>query len=227
MVQGVGKVKVTCEVLDSKGQRIGIDSKWSTHHVNAYPKGLEEDIVLKFNASPGKRVFITPELILDIAKNRLRSVTQADERKCLDWQKTRGCPGLEINGSQPLPKDLIISRGRVRLNHFGLFFSCLDSFPNQRSKGLQFSFSLVFVFLGQGLFFNPIRRLRPFFICLWDRIQVNMFRGCVVRLSRPWSLLALSTSGSRSAGSTAFAWAACRRSYKKPPRKPRVQAGAS
>ena len=29
MVQGVGKVKVTCEVLDSKGQRIGIASKWS------------------------------------------------------------------------------------------------------------------------------------------------------------------------------------------------------
>lgn len=54
MVQGVGKAKVTCEVVDSQNQRIGIASKWSTHHVNQYPTGLEEDIVLKFNASPGK-----------------------------------------------------------------------------------------------------------------------------------------------------------------------------
>jgi hypothetical protein len=54
MLQGVGKAKVTCEVLDSKGQRIGSHSMWSTHHVNMYPAGLEEDIVLKFNANPGK-----------------------------------------------------------------------------------------------------------------------------------------------------------------------------
>jgi predicted Rdx family selenoprotein len=54
MVQGVGKAKVICEVLDSQGQRIGADSKWSTNHVNAYPTGLEEDIVLEFNANPGK-----------------------------------------------------------------------------------------------------------------------------------------------------------------------------
>lgn len=54
MVQGVGKAKVICEVLDSQGQRIGSDYKWSTNHVNAYPKGLEEDIVLEFNANPGK-----------------------------------------------------------------------------------------------------------------------------------------------------------------------------
>ena len=54
MVQGVGKVKVICEVLDSQGQRIGSASKWSTNHVNAYPTGLEEDIVLEFNANPGK-----------------------------------------------------------------------------------------------------------------------------------------------------------------------------
>ena len=54
MVQGVGKAKVTCEVLDSQGQRIGSSSKWSSNHVNAYPKGLEEDIVLEFNANPGK-----------------------------------------------------------------------------------------------------------------------------------------------------------------------------
>src|SRR5512136_1430401 len=54
MVQGVGKAKVFCEVLDSQGQRIGSDYKWSTNHVNAYPKGLEEDIVLEFNANPGK-----------------------------------------------------------------------------------------------------------------------------------------------------------------------------
>ena len=39
----------------------------------------------------GKRVSITPELILDIAKNRPRSVTPADEKKYLDWQKARGC----------------------------------------------------------------------------------------------------------------------------------------
>jgi hypothetical protein len=54
MVQGVGKAKVSCEVVDSQGQRIGVASTWSTHHVNQYPTGLEEDIVLKFNASPGK-----------------------------------------------------------------------------------------------------------------------------------------------------------------------------
>jgi hypothetical protein len=39
--------------------------------------------------SSGKRVSITPELILDIAKNRPRSVTPADERKYLDRQKAR------------------------------------------------------------------------------------------------------------------------------------------
>ena len=54
MVQGVGKAKVTCEVLDDQGERIGTASKWSTHHVNQYPTGLEEDIVLEFDASPGK-----------------------------------------------------------------------------------------------------------------------------------------------------------------------------
>ena len=54
MVQGVGKAKVICEVLDSQGQRIGSASKWSANHVNAYPTGLEEDIVLEFNANPGK-----------------------------------------------------------------------------------------------------------------------------------------------------------------------------
>jgi hypothetical protein len=54
MVQGVGKAKVTCEVVDSQGQRIGVASKWSNNHVNQYPTGLEEDIVLEFNASPGK-----------------------------------------------------------------------------------------------------------------------------------------------------------------------------
>ena len=54
MVQGVGKAKVTCEVVDSQGQRIGSAYKWSTHGVNQYPNGLEEDIVLKFNANPGK-----------------------------------------------------------------------------------------------------------------------------------------------------------------------------
>jgi len=54
MVQGVGKAKVTCEVVDSQGQRIGSAYKWSTHGVNQYPAGLEEDIVLKFNANPGK-----------------------------------------------------------------------------------------------------------------------------------------------------------------------------
>jgi hypothetical protein len=54
MVQGVGKAKVTCEVVDSQGQRIGSSYKWSTNGVNQYPTGLEEDIVLKFNANPGK-----------------------------------------------------------------------------------------------------------------------------------------------------------------------------
>jgi len=54
MQQGVGKVKVSCEVIDSQGQRIGIASKWSTHAVNQFPAGLEEDIVLKFNAISGK-----------------------------------------------------------------------------------------------------------------------------------------------------------------------------
>lgn len=54
MVQGVGKVKVTCKVLDNQGQTIGAGYKWSTHGVNHYVTGLEEDIVLKFNASSGK-----------------------------------------------------------------------------------------------------------------------------------------------------------------------------
>jgi len=38
----------------------------------------------------GTRVSIPPDLILDITKNRPRSVTPADERKYLDWQKERG-----------------------------------------------------------------------------------------------------------------------------------------
>ena len=54
MVQGVGKVKVTCSVLDNQGQRIGAAYKWSTHGVNQYSTGLEEDVVLKFNAASGK-----------------------------------------------------------------------------------------------------------------------------------------------------------------------------
>ena len=54
MVQGVGKAKVTCEVLDSQGQRIAMKSNWSTNGVNQYPAGLEEDIVLKMDAYPGK-----------------------------------------------------------------------------------------------------------------------------------------------------------------------------
>jgi len=40
--------------------------------------------------SSGKRVSITPELIFDIAKDWPRSVTLADEKKYLDWQKPRG-----------------------------------------------------------------------------------------------------------------------------------------
>lgn len=54
IAQGVGKAKVTCEVVDRKGQRIGAAAKWSSHEVNQSPDGLEEDIVLKFNANPGK-----------------------------------------------------------------------------------------------------------------------------------------------------------------------------
>ncbi|MFC1845100.1 hypothetical protein ACFLZ5_09975 [Thermodesulfobacteriota bacterium] len=54
MVQGVGAAKVTCEVLDSQGQRISMKSNWSTNNVNHYPAGLEEDIVLKMDAYPGK-----------------------------------------------------------------------------------------------------------------------------------------------------------------------------
>lgn len=54
MVQGVGAAKVTCEVLDSQGQRIAMKSNWSTNNVNHYPAGLEEDIVLKMDAYPGK-----------------------------------------------------------------------------------------------------------------------------------------------------------------------------
>ena len=39
--------------------------------------------------SSGKRIPVTPELILEIARNWPRSVTPAEERKYLDWQKTR------------------------------------------------------------------------------------------------------------------------------------------
>jgi transitional endoplasmic reticulum ATPase len=39
--------------------------------------------------SSGKRIPVTPELILEIATNWPRSVTPAEERKYLDWQKTR------------------------------------------------------------------------------------------------------------------------------------------
>ena len=46
--------------------------------------------------SSGTRISITPELILDIAKNRPRSVTPADEKKYLDWQKARGTDFLII-----------------------------------------------------------------------------------------------------------------------------------
>ena len=54
MVQGVGKAKVFCEVVDSQGQRIGSAAKWSTNSVNQFPAGLVEDIVLQINANPGK-----------------------------------------------------------------------------------------------------------------------------------------------------------------------------
>ena len=41
--------------------------------------------------SSGTRVSMPPELILDIAKNRPRSLMPADETKSRDWQKARGC----------------------------------------------------------------------------------------------------------------------------------------
>jgi hypothetical protein len=53
-VQGVGKVKVFCEVLDENEQRIGSQWNITTKHVNAIPGKLEEDVVLAFNANPGK-----------------------------------------------------------------------------------------------------------------------------------------------------------------------------
>lgn len=40
MVQGVGKVKVTCEILDAQGPRVSMASKWSAHHVNYTASGL-------------------------------------------------------------------------------------------------------------------------------------------------------------------------------------------
>lgn len=52
--QGVGKVKVFCEVLDKDNQRIGSQWTLTNKHVNYYPTGLEEDVLLKFNANPGK-----------------------------------------------------------------------------------------------------------------------------------------------------------------------------
>jgi hypothetical protein len=53
-VQGVGKVKVFCEVLDDNEQRIGSQWNITNKHVNAIPGRLEEDVVLAFNANPGK-----------------------------------------------------------------------------------------------------------------------------------------------------------------------------
>ena len=54
-VQGVGKAKVFCEALTDSNVRIGSNYKWSNKHANTYGNGnLSEDILIQFNANPGK-----------------------------------------------------------------------------------------------------------------------------------------------------------------------------
>lgn len=66
MVQGVGKVKVTCEIMDAQGKRIAMASKWSQHGVNQYPAGLEEDITVSMNAYNDKDPRTAAQYVCDL-----------------------------------------------------------------------------------------------------------------------------------------------------------------